>query len=111
MAYRTLDLSAVDGLYTPTCKACSSIVGSVTEWKSKGFSYDGNFATPTVVTISAFAADGTVKVFVQSQNPTGRVRDGKGSVVETVAPESSQSVVYVSYAAGLWQVTEIKVAA
>ncbi len=108
---KRLDLSALDGLYVATCKACASMVDSVTEWKSKGYTYDGNFATPTVVTISAFSGNGTGKVFVQSNNPAGKIKDTKGSVVETVPPESSQSAVFLSYAAGVWRVEEIKVAA
>jgi hypothetical protein len=110
-AYHNLDLSTIDGLYASTCKACASIVDSVNEWKGKGYTYDGNFVTPTVVTISAFPGDGTGKVFVASKNPAGKIKDGKGSVVETVPPENSQSVVFVRYMGGTWSVDEIKVAA
>jgi hypothetical protein len=110
-AYRTLDVAEIQTMYNANCKACASIPDSVNEWKSKGYTYDGNFATPSLVTISAFPGDGTAKVFVRSQNATGKVKNSQGSVVETVPPEDSQSSVFLRYNYGSWLVEEIKVAA
>jgi hypothetical protein len=110
-AYGTLDAAELDGLYSPSCKACASVIQTISDWKNRGYHYQGNFATPTVVTISAFPTAGPAKVLVKSENPPGRLINSQGSVVENIPPETSSSSVFVEYQQGAWRLQEIKVAA
>lgn len=110
-AYKELDLSAVSGLYSAQCKACNAMAGYVESWKTKGYRYTGNFATPTFITASAFPGDNSGKVLLQSKNPPAKVIDSTGSTIETIAAEVSTSSIFLTFADGGWTVEEIKVAA
>lgn len=93
-------------LCLPSSRSCAAYVGTAQDYRDRGLRYVG--VPFDVQTVQGFEwVSGTAAVRVRGEQPTGRVLDSSGSVVETI-PANAGGVVFELAHKGLWQVTEIK---
>ncbi|WP_295694576.1 DUF6318 family protein [Lapillicoccus sp.] len=109
-SYKQLRPELIEPLVASGCKTCAGFISQVKEYISKRQKYEGDFVTPTLVTVSSFS--GTVaKVFVSSDTAAGRVVESDGTTAQELPAEKGNTTTALMYSDGAWTVAEIQAVA
>jgi len=109
-SYRDLKPELLRPLVAGSCKTCAGFIEQIESYKAKSQHYEGNFVTPTLITISTFESSRAV-VFVSTDTKAAKVVSADGHVVEELPAETGNTTTYLTFDNASWTVTEIKVMA
>jgi hypothetical protein len=109
-AYKQLTPERLSPLFLTSCKTCSAMTAQIKDYISRGEHLEGDFVTPTFVTIAQFDG-GQAKTFMSTDTKATRVVDVHGSTVREVAPSKANGSIFLEFREGRWVLTDLKVAA
>ena len=109
-AYKQLKPELLSPLVRPACKTCSAMTAQIQTYIAQGQRLEGDFVTPTFVTIAQIDGD-DAKTFMSTDTKATKVVDANGATIRQIAPNKANGSIFLKFTASGWQIEDFKVAA
>ena len=109
-AYKQLKPELLSPLVRPACKTCSAMTAQIQAYIAQGQRLEGDFVTPTFVTIAQIDGD-DAKTFMSTDTKATKVVDANGATIRQIAPNKANGSIFLKFTASGWQIEDFKVAA